>query len=441
MFSHFSTSTERFGSVTLSTVLSLITYFLEGEGNHMSKREIRVALVGAGMAGRAHAYGYRNIESMFYPFPATVRLVAVADAYEPLARQTAERFGFERVEPSWQAIAQAKDIDAVSVALPNYEHRSIVEALIAAGKHVLCEKPLAPTAQDSWALLSAARRAGIIHAVGFNLRRSAAIAAVAQQAQAGALGELRYFSGNYYADYALDPQGPYSWRYNRAQAGGGALVDLGAHIIDLSRFIMGDIATIAGGVTTTAIKTRPVPAGITVGHEKAQVTNKRREVDTDDFATASVEFANGAAGQISVSRMGTGFRNAVRFTVIGSEASAEFDFERAAEFAYFDSRNDNAFNGFRRVVTGPEHPYFKQVIAMPVSGVGTGLNETFIGQAYEGVMALVEERPVKGATFEDGYANALICEAIARSAETGARVSVEDVASQVENSVTTPRGR
>jgi predicted dehydrogenase len=398
----------------------------------MIRPEIRVAVIGAGMAGRAHANGYRAIRSLFSQPPAAVRLIAVADANEMLASDLAYRYGFERATTEWREVAAATDVDAVSVVLPNHEHRPVVEGLLAAGKHVLCEKPLAPTAADAYAMLEAARAAGVVHMVGFNLRRAPAVAAIQTALARGDLGEPRHLLARYLTDYALSPQAPFTWRYRRDLAGGGALNDIGAHIIDMGRYLLGEIESIQGATLTTFVTERPVPRGQVIGHERAEASGEMAAVDTDDVVAFTARFANGVAGDFAANRVAAGYRNSAGFTLIGSTGAATFDSERFGEFGYFDGRHDDDLNGFRRVVTGPKHPYLQESLIMPVAGVGHGYAETFIAQAYEFLRAIAGGNTVASPSFADGYANALVCEAAQRSAELGRAVTIADVVQAVE---------
>ena len=195
----------------------------------MSTASIGVAVIGAGMAGRAHANGYRSAPTVFGGGLPPVRLVAIADAYEPFAVDTAQRYGYERAETSWEAIAEAPDIDAVSVVVANTLHREIVEALLEAGKHVLCEKPLAPSVADGQAMADRAAKSDRVAAVGFTFRRSPAINAIREQVTTGTLGPPVHFNGHYWCDYGFDPEAPMSWRY-RGGPGSGALADIGTHV-------------------------------------------------------------------------------------------------------------------------------------------------------------------------------------------------------------------
>jgi predicted dehydrogenase len=382
------------------------------------------------MVGRAHAHAFRSLGEFFQPVPADVELAVVADAEETLARDAQARFGFERTAGSWQEVAGADDVDAVSVALPNYQHREAVEALVARGKHVLCEKPLASTARDARAIVEAARSAGVVQGVGFNLRRAPAIAAVRRAIERGDLGELRQFSGRYLTDYARSREVPFTWRHRHDLAGGGALVDVGSHLIDLARFLVGEIESVQGAALATVVPRRPVPAGHAVGHSTVATTGEFRDVDTDDIASFTVRFRSGAVGDFHISRVATGYRNSPAFELIGSDGSAEFDMERAAEFQFFDGRAESDLNGFRRVIVGPSHPYFEQVAVFPVAGVGYGYTETFVVQAYEFVRAVVGETRPYSPEFEDGYAATLVCEAVQAAAELGRAVRVEEIAAK-----------
>ena len=186
----------------------------------MTGSSIGVAVVGAGMAGRSHAAGYRSAPTLYDEGLPEVRLVAIADVNQAFASDTARRYGYERAENDWRALAEAPDIDVVSVVVANTLHREIVEGLLAAGKHVLCEKPMAPTVEDAEAMVAAAEASGREAGVGFVFRRSPAIAAVRDQVASGAIGRPLHFNGHYWCDYGVDPRGPMSWRYKGAPGSG-----------------------------------------------------------------------------------------------------------------------------------------------------------------------------------------------------------------------------
>ena len=301
---------------------------------------IGVAVVGAGMAGRSHAHAYRTAQTVFGSGAPPVRLVAVADVNTDFANHTRDRYGFERSESSWQAIADADDIDAVSIVVANHLHREIAEALLASGKHVLCEKPLASSVEDAEAMVKAAAASGLVAACGFSYRRSPAVSAIGEQIKAGALGEIQHFNGRYWCDYSADPDAPTSWRYE-GPLGSGALADLGSHLVDMSEQLCGPIVRIDGAALPILIKDRPVPLGAALGHAAGgPVSDERRSVSNEDIATFVAEFANGAAGTFSISRVALGHPNSLGFEVFGTKAAASFDISTNAEFCYVDNAPD-----------------------------------------------------------------------------------------------------
>ena len=384
-----------------------------------------VAVIGAGMAGRSHAHAYRTAQTVFGTGAPAVRLVAIADLNREFATHTAQRYGFERTEPSWQAIANADDIDAVSIVVANHLHREIAEGLLAAGKHVLCEKPLAPSVADARAMVAAAEKSRRVASCGFSYRRSPAVAAVAEQIRTGALGQLLHFNGRYWCDYAADPDAPGSWRYT-GPPGSGALADLGSHLIDLAEQLCGPVTSIRGATLPIVIKDRPVPLGSALGHAAGGAVSAQREpVTNDDIATFVAEFAGGAAGTFSISRVAMGHPNELAFELSGTRAAARFDLSRNAEFGFVDSTPDPATNGWRRVVIGPEHPYIAAAQSMPFAGVGHGDQEffTYQARAFLDEIAGLDRLP-RQATFADGLRNLQAQRAVIEAASTGSAVDV-----------------
>ncbi len=346
----------------------------------MRKPSIGVAVIGAGMAGRAHANGYRSAPAVFGAGLPEVRLVAVADAHEPFAVDTARRYGYERAETSWEAIAEAGDIDAVSVVVANDLHRKIVEALLGAGKHVLCEKPLAPSVADGQAMALCAERSGLVAAVGFTFRRSPAINAIREQVT-GVLGPVRHFNGHYWCDYGFDSDAPMSWRY-QGGPGSGALADIGTHLIDVGEFLCGPVGSVSGTILSTVTTDRPVPLGAAVGHAAGvPVSDVREPVGNEDIATFTAAFAGGATGAFSVSRIAFGLANALGFEVFCQGGGAAFDLSRASEFTIADQAPASEANGYRQVLIGPAHPYIARGLPMDFPSVGHGQSDFFVFQA------------------------------------------------------------
>ena len=388
----------------------------------MTHPALGVAVIGAGMAGRAHAAGYRSATTTFASDLPDVRLVAIADANHDVATATARRYGYERAESTWQAIADAPDIEVVSVVVANTLHREIVEGLLAAGKHVLCEKPMAPTVEDAEAMVAAARASGRQTGIGFTFRRSPAIAAIARQVELGTIGTPVHFSGHYWCDYAVDPAGPMSWRYKGAP-GSGALSDIGSHLLDVAEVVCGPIESIRGAVLSTVITERNLPVGNAVGHAAAELSDVREPVENDDLITFTATFASGATGTLSASRVAFGLANSLGFELFTTAGAATFDLGRASEFGFSDRSADPATSGMRQVPVGPAHPYITAGLAMDFPGVGYGQNDLFVWQArafldqVAGAGAPGALPPV--ASFEEGLRGVRLLRAVVESAKSG----------------------
>jgi predicted dehydrogenase len=386
---------------------------------------IGVAVIGAGMAGRSHAHAYRTAQTVFGTDAPPVRLVAIADINTDFANHTKDRYGFERTESSWEAIVDADDINAVSIVVANHLHREIAEALLASGKHVLCEKPLASSIEDAQSMVKAADASGLVAACGFSYRRSPAVSAIGEQIKTGALGEIVHFNGRYWCDYSADPEAPTSWRYE-GPLGSGALADLGSHLVDMSEQLCGPIVRIDGAALPILITDRPVPLGAALGHAAGgPVSDERRSVTNEDIATFVAEFASGAAGTFSISRVALGHPNSLGFEVFGTKAGASFDISTNAEFSYFDNAPDPVTNGWRRVIIGPDHPYIGAAQSMPFRGIGHGGQEffTYQARAFLDEIAGLDRLP-RQASFADGLRNMRVEEAIVTCATTGAAVTV-----------------
>jgi predicted dehydrogenase len=386
----------------------------------MSSDRLGVAVIGAGMAGRSHAAGYRSATTCYEAGLPAVDLVAIADVNADFGQQTARRFGYQRAESSWQAVAEADDIDAVSVVVANHLHREVVEGLLAAGKHVLCEKPFAPTIADAEAMVTAAAAAPHLQTgVGFTFRRSPAIAAVKQRIDDGSMGRPLHFNGHYWCDYGNDPAGPMSWRY-KGGPGSGALADIGSHLVDLSEFLCGPIQSVRGAVLSTYVTQRSLPLGTAVGHAAAALSDVTEPVENEDLVTFTAIFESGATATMSASRVAIGLANSLGFELFAENAAATFDLVRAGEFGYVDKDVSGPTAGYRQVIVGPDHPYLTGGLAMDFPGVGYGQNDLFVFQArafLEQVAGL--DRLPRVPSFEHGLRNLHLLRAITESAQSG----------------------
>ena len=381
-------------------------------------KDIGVAVIGAGMAGKAHAAAFRTASALYNPVLPPVRLVSIGDVNPQFGSIAAQRVGYERNDTSWQAIAEADDIDVVSVVIANSLHREVVEGLLAAGKHVLCEKPLSDTLEDARAMAEAARNASSIARIGFTFRRTPGIAYIRDLIRNGTLGKVLHFSGRYWTDYGFSPDAPMSWRY-KGGPGSGALADVGSHLTYVAEFLCGDIRSISGGRFSTAINKRPLPLGAVMGHDHAAVSDVFETVENDDYAAFSAEFDHGSGG-FEVSRVAAGHANSLIFEVFCENGAARFDQRRPAEIELFLNSGPSSENGYRQVILGPEHPYLSDGLAMDAPSVGFGQNDAFGYQArafLEEVAGLDEATSLpRCATFDEGVHNMELLAAVAESA-------------------------
>jgi predicted dehydrogenase len=392
----------------------------------MATQPLSVAVIGAGMAGRSHAAGYRQATTVFGQGLPPIRLAAIADANTALADDAARRYGYEKAVYSWEEIVEDPTIDAVSIVVGNDLHRPIAEALIGAGKHVLCEKPLAGSMDDARAMVAAEEATDVVTAVGYTFRRAPAIAAISEHVRHGELGELTLFHGRYWCDYACDPHGPLTWRY-RGGPGSGALGDVGAHVLDAAQLICGPIVSVSGAVLSTQIPKRPLPLGAVVGHAAAPVSSETGEVENEDTAVFAARFASGLSATFSVSRTAFGMPNGLGFDVYGLGGRAAFDWHRPSEYLFDDTQPEPRTRGARQVIVGPQMPYFAGGYPMEAPGVGGGNAEMFVYQcrAFLDQITGASDPLPPNATFADGLHTMEIIQAVVRSAQSdGAAVPV-----------------
>ena len=258
-------------------------------------KTLNVGLIGAGFMGKAHSLAYAALPMFFWPAPAIPRRKMIADMTEELAKEAALRFGYENYTGDWHKLVNDPSIDVVDVATPNVSHPEMAIAAAKAGKHVICEKPLARTAAEAKEMYEAVKKAGVIHMVAFNYRRTPAVPMAKKLIEEGAIGDILNFRGTYLQSWSADPDSPLSWRFQKDVAGSGTLGDIGAHVIDIARWLVGEITGV-NSILKTWVPSRPVQSGALAQLAAAQKLTDapRKPVDVDDEIVTLLRFDNGA---------------------------------------------------------------------------------------------------------------------------------------------------
>lgn len=379
-------------------------------------RKLNIAMLGGGFMGKAHALAYAAMPMFFWPPPAMPVRKIVVDVTDEAAADAAQRFGFESWSSDWESVVASDEIDIVDIVTPNNLHAPMAIAAAEAGKHIICEKPLARTSDEAKEMLDAVTKAGVVHMVAFNYRRTPAVALARKLIDEGAIGEILNFRGTYLQDWSADPDSPLSWRFQKAIAGSGALGDIGTHVIDMARYLVGEIVQVQA-ITRNYIPDRPRQEGGVdkLGAAERQADAPRGPVDVDDEFLSLIRFEQGAVGSIEATRNAHGRNNFLTFEIHGRKGSIFFDYEHrdALKVAFSDDPADR--KGFRTIYTGPQHPYGDGLWPIPALGIGYG--ETKIIECFDFLTAVVDEA-LPSPNFNDGYRIARICDAILRSAET-----------------------
>ena len=372
-------------------------------------RVLGIGMVGYAFMGRAHSQAWRTVGHVF-DLPLTPRMAAVCGRDAAAVAAAAGRLGWPATETDWKRLIERDDVDLVDVCTPGSSHAEISIAALEAGKHVLCEKPLANTVEEARAMAAAAARAaagGVRAMTGFNFRRVPAVALARELVAAGRLGAIRHVRGAYLGSHLLDPEIPMMWRLQAEHAGSGALGDLGAHAVDLAQYLAGDRIAGVSGLTETFVRERPLADG----------SGARGPVTVDDAALFIARFAGGALGSFEATRFATGHTEGLRVELNGELGSIVWDLGDFNGLRLFDATEDPATQGFRRVqVTRADHPYAG---AWWPDGHTIGYEHTFTHEARDLVHAIAEGRdPVP--SFADGLQVQEVLDAVQRSAASGA---------------------
>lgn len=397
-------------------------------------KELRIGMIGYAFMGAAHSQAWRTVNRV-YDLPVRARMTAICGRDESKVADAAGRLGWEGHTTDWRALIARDDIDVIDICTPGDSHAEIALAALAAGKHVLCEKPLANTVAEARAMSAAAaeaRSVGVRSMCGFNYRRVPAIAVMRQLVVDGRLGVIRHVRASYLQDWIVDPAFPLVWRLQKDKAGSGALGDIGAHIIDATQYVSGQLIQGVSGLTETFVKQRPLP-GATSGLSAAASGDgdgpaTSGEVTVDDAALFTARLDGGAIGSYEATRFATGRKNGLRIELNGSLGSVAFDFERMNELEFYDATLPGTEQGFSRIlVTEPEHPYMS---AWWPAGHIIGYEHSFTHQARDFLDAVatgVDPSP----SFDEALQVQLVLEAVERSAELASWTAVDSALTAV----------
>ena len=378
-------------------------------------RKLGIALIGYGGIGRVHALAYRALP-FHYGLPAdTVKIIGVATTQSESAQKAAQEIGCEVWTADYHELLARSDVDVVDICTPNHLHEEIIVAAAAAGKHIYCEKPLAMNVAEGRRIVAAVQKAGVKSQMTFNLRFFPAVTRARQLIDAGFLGQIFSFRGRYYRSSYINPAKPLSWRLRKDVSGGGALFDLGSHILDLLYYLLGEYASVQA-IVDTLIKERPIAAG----------SIETAAVDVDDIALMHVRMANGTLGLVETSRMGTGFTNDGPIDIFGEIGAIRFYTAIPAWLEVYDVRDAESplggMRGFRQIETGGRYPGAKA----PDWTMAPGFERSHVECQYQFLKAISEEQPT-APSFADGLHIQEVMEAAIRSSAEGRWVKLAEV--------------
>ncbi|MFD5751700.1 Gfo/Idh/MocA family protein [Streptomyces sp. NPDC127033] len=381
-------------------------------------RTLGVAVVGFGWMGRVHTQAYTRVLHHFPGLPLRPELVTVAEEVPGRAEEAAARFGFASTARDWREVAADPRVQAVSITAPNFLHREIGVAMAGAGKHIWIEKPVGLTADDARAVADAVAGSGVQGTVGFNYRNAPAVAYARELIASGAIGTVTHARVRLFSDYAAHPDSALTWRYERERGGSGVLGDLASHGVDLARHLLGDIDSLVAD-TAVFIPERARPTGATAGHVRA-AGGELGPVENEDHVSCLLRFASGARGVLEACRVSVGEQNNYGFEVHGTRGAVSWDFRRMGELGVSrgDSYQDQPVS---TVYVGPGHGAYEAF--QPGAASSMGYDDLKVIEAHAFLRSIADGTP-RGATLDDAVASAVALDAMSRSAERGAWVSL-----------------
>ena len=382
--------------------------------------KVRIGMIGYKFMGKAHSHAYRDLP-FYFNLDTEPVLQTIVGRNELEVKLASEKLGWHSYDTNWRRLLERDDIDVIDIGTPNHTHAEIAIAAAEAGKHILCEKPLAMNAEEALKMWKAVRKAGVVHMISHNYRFVPAIQYIKKLITEGTLGEIYHFRAQYLQDWIMDPQFPLVWRLRKDISGSGTLGDLMSHSIDLARFLVGEFTEVTG-MMNTFIKQRPL--GEMAGGLSAQISGDQLgEVDVDDAVAALARFKNGALGVFEASRFAKGNRNSNRIEINGSKGSIRWDMESMNTLQLYLEDDPAGMQGFRMInCTEDIHPYTANYWP---AGHSIGYEHTFINMMAEFIKG-ISTNTSPSPNFEDGYRNQLVLDAIEKSAKSGKWVKIQN---------------
>ncbi|HLK59876.1 MAG TPA: Gfo/Idh/MocA family oxidoreductase [Chthonomonadaceae bacterium] len=378
----------------------------------MAKKQINVALIGYQFMGKAHSNAYRQV-GRFFDLDVEPVMKVLVGRTEHKVKAAAENFGWQEYSTSWEDVIARNDIDLIDIGTPNDTHALISQAALKAGKHVLCEKPLAISVADAKASADLAKQTGLVNGICHNYRKAPAIALAKQLVAEGRLGQIRHFRGTYLQDWIIDPSVPLVWRLDKKIAGSGSHGDLNAHLIDTARFVMGTEFAEVSGMAETFIKKRPLLADTEGGLSGFKASGEMGDVTVDDVTAFLARFENGATGTFEATRLAPGRKNYNRWELNGEKGSIAFNLERMNEIEIYLTDDPQGLQGFHTIqATESFMPYMEAY--WPVAHI-IGYEHTFVNMMRDLFVAIAKGEQFTP-DFQDGLKNQAVLEAVEKSA-------------------------
>jgi predicted dehydrogenase len=375
-------------------------------------KTINVGIMGMGWMGLAHSRSYKAVVDRFFDKGIRARLVMCADNVEARAKEAQARLGFEQCTTDWRDVINHPEIQAVDITSPNFMHKEMALATIAAGKHLFCEKPVGRTPAETAEIYHAARAAGVLSFVGLNYRWAPLVQFAHNLIQAGKLGEITHYRGRFFSMYASDPLSQLSWRFLAEKSGTGIVGDVMPHVVDMAQFLVGPIERVISN-QHIFIKERPLPVpGRGTHFTRGLPADPTGKVTNEDYVGVLVQFAGGAQGTLEACRAIYGPKCEMAFEVNGTKGAIKWNFEAMNEIELYLPDETKAHEGFVRILAGPDHPFHERF--NPGPGIGLAYEDLKCIEAYQFLQSIVDNNQLEP-SLEQAYAFANVDAAIIRS--------------------------